>query len=416
MAVQWKDKKIDEVKLHLQRLDKAIGVDAKGQVSMPIQLAFGHGFETGAAIIAACATFSDETPEREQVAIAEQAIADSKKAGSLELRDVLSHMQRRERAYLKRPKEPYVLLSTLSLAYYEKLGLLRPSGATITFSRSVPKRFKIPDRVKTSYLYRERLPTNYTRVRTRVSARDILTATDTAIDQLDFVRAVWNFFFNYGQWRLSLDGGTTRISINSIVYGPIHTLHHPDGTSATDVYWREPSFVEPVPAPHDVKQRYDELKSFERSLRGNVKKSAAKRELLNCLLRYVRALDERDLTSSFLKLWSLLEDLTATSTYEKTIRRATFMLKDREYHESVLKYLRTWRNRIVHEGDYTHESERFAYLLKQYVEHLLFFLIEHPKTFASLDEFGSFLQLPADPNVLKVRIGHHQLAHDIYFK
>jgi hypothetical protein len=247
-------------------------------------------------------------------------------------------------------------------------------------------------------------------------ARDVITATDTAIDELDFVRAIWNLFFNYRRSRLSLGGGTTRKSINSIVYGPIHTLHHPDGTSATDIYWWQSSYFEPVPAPHDVKQRYDELKSFERRLRGNVKKSAAKRELFNSLLRYVRALDERDLTSSFLKLWSLLEDLTATSTYEKTIRRATFMLKDREYHESVLKYLRTWRNRIVHEGDYTHESEQFAYLLKHYVERLLFFLIQHAKTFASLDEFGSFLQLPAEPNVLEVRIGHHQLAHDIYSK
>jgi len=381
---------------------------------MPVEFAFGSGFETAAAIIASCAHFSNETPEREQASIAQQAIVDSKKANSLEPNDVLSRMQRREQDYLKRSKAPYVLLSTLSISYYQKLASLRSQGTTITFSPSVPRRFKIPERVKTSYLYRERQPTNYTWVRTRVSAREILTATDTAIDRLDFFRAVWNLFFNYGAWRLTLDGGTTRKPINNIVYGPIHTLHHPDGTSATDVYWWEPSQSEPVAAPYDLGRHYDRLKSFERWLRGNLKKCPMRNQIIDLLLRYVRALDERDLNSSFLKLWSVLEGLTSTTSYDKTIRRATFILKDREYHESVLDYLRTWRNRIVHEGDYAHESERFVYLLKQYVEHLLRFLTEHPTTFRSLDEFGTFLHLPADRNILKTRITHYQLARDIY--
>jgi hypothetical protein len=54
-------------------------------------------------------------------------------------------------------------------------------------------------------------------------------------------------------------------------------------------------------------------------------------------VRYVRALDERNLSSAFLKLWSVLEDLTNTgrSRYDLTIRRATFICEDRALRRST---------------------------------------------------------------------------------
>lgn len=227
-----------------------------------------------------------------------RAIIDGKKAGTLSLDDVSARMQRGEEDYLRQPSETFVLLRTVSIRYDKFLGPVRPEGATITFLRNPPKRFHISDRVKRSSLYRERFPTGYTWVRTRISARDTLTATDTAIDRLDFIRAIWNLFYNYGQWRMTF-GGSTRKPVNKIVYGPIHTLHYPDGSSATAIYWWEPSHLQAV-TPHDLRRKYDGLKSFEKWLRGRLKKSPMRDQTVNLLLRYVRALDECDLNSSFL--------------------------------------------------------------------------------------------------------------------
>jgi hypothetical protein len=130
------------------------------------------------------------------------------------------------------------------------------------------------------------------------------------------------------------------------------------------------------------------------------------------LVRYVRALDEPDLSSSFLKLWAVLEDLTATgrSTYDVTIRRASFVLLDRPYHRNVLEYLRTWRNRIVHEGASVDDAEQFINQLNTYVHTLLLFLLRRSDAFSSMEEFGMFLDLPTDAVVLRQRLRHHELA------
>ena len=70
-------------------------------------------------------------------------------------------------------------------------------------------------------------------------------------------------------------------------------------------------------------------------------------KLRDLFVGYVRALDETNLVSAFLKLWAILEDSTGTgeeASRKTTVRRAVSLLKDEEYHRLMLDHLRTLRS------------------------------------------------------------------------
>ena len=51
-----------------------------------------------------------------------------------------------------------------------------------------------------------------------------------------------------------------------------------------------------------------------------------------------------------LRLWATLEKLTDTEeSYKATIKRASFLFEDRDYCQQVLRHLKDYRNRFVHE-------------------------------------------------------------------
>ena len=391
----------------INSLQGLLGLNAEGQVTIGL----GGDFDSSVEIIASFAPFSTEVPDGRRVDIARRAIIDSKKAKSLSAGDVLARILVGQKEYLQQPLTPFVLLSSLSIRYSPELKTVRLADALLTFSSSTSARFKLPSTALRGAVHYGPAPTDYTSVRVRVSARDFMSAGELAIDRLDFVRAIWNLFRNRSRWRISL--GNRGRPINDILLGPIHTLHHPDGAPASEIFWWEPSYVEPH-SPVDLTQDLSEMRTFERWVRAHLAASSMRLELEGILNRYVRALDERDLNPALVTLWGVLEDLTGTrtgDTHKVTVRRAAFVFKDGEFRKLVLNHLREWRNRIVHEGRGTGEGERMVQELQHHVAVLLGFLLSNAKTFRSFDEVGRFLDLPPDPDILSRRIKHLQKAY-----
>lgn len=117
-----------------------------------------------------------------------------------------------------------------------------------------------------------------------------------------------------------------RQAVNSIVIGPLQSLHHSTNKVVLDLFWYDPEYKEPIECK-DIEKNWTELRTFEKGVRSKLKSSSNTdfgALIENALLRYVHALDERNFESCFLKLWSLLELLTDTQleTYKVTIRRA----------------------------------------------------------------------------------------------
>lgn len=368
----------------------------------------GGDFPVGVGMLAELATFSPEVSGLQRRQLARTAIEKSAKSGVVDPSRVLRDIRQGQAAYLKKPMRSYVLLTSLTLAHFPELGGVRTRGATITFSASPPRRFKMPDRVDRVPNAALRFKGGVSAVRVRLDARDEEIALDLALEQLDFLRGVWNLLLNKGSWQLTL-GGQPK-PVNRVRLGPVHTLHDPGGAPATEKVWWEPGFSE-TSFPARIQDSYEWLKSQERWIRTQIGRSKMQDDLVNLFVRYARALDEKDRQSAFLKLWAVLEDVTDTiGSYEKTVRRAAFLFQDVSYRKLELQHFRSLRNSIVHEGVEAFDKASVSDGLRKYVEAALVTLLQRVQLFASIQEYGRFLDLPPSPGLLRERIRLHEEA------
>jgi hypothetical protein len=164
--------------------------------------------------------------------------------------------------------------------------------------------------------------------------------------------------------------------VNNIILGPIHTLHKPSGElAATEVWWYEPSYLGAIKPFTPKQNEIDSMNESFNYVKKTFKMHKYPQVIHNAIIRYTRALDERDWTTAFIKLWSILELLTDTgkTSYDTTIKRTAFLYKEREYHLQVLQHLKKYRNSSVHLDKGNSEMETYLYQLKNYVETLMGF-------------------------------------------
>jgi len=242
-----------------------------------------------------------------------------------------------------------------------------------------------------------------------VVARSPFEAAEKALDRLDFIRGIWNLWINRGE-SIRISSGK-RIPVNNILLGPIHTLHNRDGKLATESWWYEPQY-QGVIKPFNDKSKINNMCKYMTNFRRLLKKSNYASDIIQAVLRYVRALDYRDWDVSFLRLWSVLEFLTGTLSdrYEVTIRRASYMFSNREYNRQILSHLRDYRNKSVHAGSESSEIELLMYQLKNYVEVLLAFHVRNKFKFSSIADAAEFLDLPNDLDLIDRKIGKLRYA------
>ena len=108
-------------------------------------------------------------------------------------------------------------------------------------------------------------------------------------------------------------------------------------------------------------------------------------------MRYVRALDARDHSDSFIGIWSTLEYLTnSVGNYDQIIRRAKFLFSDADrfnrFNYLLLEHLRDVRNQLVHTAAVRSNIEVYLYQLKGITEVFLRFHLRHGREFPHLQE------------------------------
>ena len=255
----------------------------------------------------------------------------------------------------------------------------------------------------------------YTYARVSVWAKANIEAVESALDGLDLLRGIWNFYLNYPQfWRRS---SGQRKPVNKIVLGPIHSLHEPDGRLAVESNWFEPDYVGPLESVR-LGQYLAGMRAFERSVRRYLARSRYRTDLEDSIRRYSRILDSRDWNNAFVQLWGLLEHLTDTtrSDNKATCKRARFLYlkEERNLHKEVLAHLADHRNRAVHAGYVSEDAETLLYQLKRNVENVLRFHLIAGPDFTSRAEAAGFLNLPPDLDELQKRMRLMRLATEFH--
>jgi hypothetical protein len=355
--------------------------------------------------------FNPDIPECEQTTILDSAIFSAAKSGAITPRKIISEVCKKENEFLSKALQQYVLVTSLSLKYTK---LLMPINlhfpqARIAFRESLPKRFKtgrdgLLKHAMTSLLFDE--PTSYVWVTVRVHARSTAEAATKGLAALDLVRGIWNIYFNHQIISRISSGGTPK-PFNSILLGPLHTVHLPKGDLADpNRWWYDPDYTGPVELK-DLEKNWNHLKKFERWVLKRSRNSSLEELIVDSIQRYTSALDEKKRHNAFLQLWGLLEFLTRTQTesYDATVRRASFLYRDCSLTREILNHLRERRNRSIHRGQSMDDAETLTCQMKRFCEEFILFLLRKSRNFNTPEECRQFLDSPAAPEVLKKRIG-----------
>lgn len=234
------------------------------------------------------------------------------------------------------------------------------------------------------------IPYDYSKVIITVKAKSTSSAVTKALRCLDLQRAIWGLLSN----SLMQITGNEWEPINKIRLGEIHTVHNEDGELASEMFWYEPNFVKAEsfnPWNHDK-----DFEENDKKYLMQLNKSKYSEKLKDALLRYVRALDERDQNNALIKLWGAIESLTAPSgaNGDLVIKRCAFLHSEYNFHKQVLEHLREYRNQSVHAGDQAEEAKNNCYMLQFYFSCLIRFHLSKAEVFSSLDEANEFLDLP----------------------
>jgi hypothetical protein len=388
-----------------QRIEKTRTTSASGGVSYS-----GFAHLEHVVLLGSMLQLNDQIPDIEKRRILNKAILDAGAKGVVTPESLLRHASKLESEYFQEPIDNFILLTGISIGHGIKMPTFRINGATVSIN---PKLSKTISRHRAELLDSARhsiagdLPTNYAHVSVGVKARSPYGAFQSALDSLDLLRGIWNFRKN-SRFRIS---SGKRQPVNSILLAPIHTLHKHDGSPACELWWYEPSYVEPI-RPFADQTRIDNMVKYTANFRKYLSRSNYESDLIAATLRYVRALDSRDWNDAFIRLWSVLESLTATkeASYAVTIRRAAFMFAERDYSFQVLSCLMDYRNRSVHAGAESDEIESLLYLLKRYVEALLAFHVRGRFNFTSMTNASEFMGLPWNKETLDKEIAKLKLA------
>jgi hypothetical protein len=360
-----------------------------------------------AALLYSMLDFSNDIPEIDARGLVTRALLNSDAKAVITSKSIIAEINRLEREYSSLPVEKYVLVSSISINPSWVPKRIRLGSALVIFEKSLPTKFHKESETQLSLaqltLFADR-PTNYLRVRVCVSAKSIHHAAEQALETLDFIRGIWNWILNRSRPSRRIIFAGKPQPVNSVILGPLHTLHTPDGKLVpSDVWWYEPSYLGEVKLFTPNQNDIERINQAFNVVRKAFKKHKYPEVVHDAIIRYTRALDERDYTTAYLKLWSILELLTDTGKagYDTTVKRTAFLFKEREYHLQILKHLKKYRNSSVHLDKENSEIETYLYQLKGYVETLIHFHINNEFGFETIQEAAEFLDLPSDEEVLR---------------
>lgn len=297
-------------------------------------------------------------------------------------------------------EQTYFLLTALSLHSRDVPRRIQIQRAELRiFSGRYASRFKSREALLVRHPVRvPPTPARYCKVVVKVKAKSPNAAVNRAFRALDLQRALWCLM---GNPRMQLTfGSPATVPINVIRLGSQHTLHLPSGKPATDGIWFEPGFSE-ASSPFRFSEPDVVAKNSRWALR-QIGASPYSDRLISSLVRFVRAFDEGDPNTAFLRLWSALETLTTPgqADYNKLVQRCSFLFNKSAFHGQLLEHLREYRNTTVHAGEESDRARIHCFQLQLYFVNLIWFHVRNARFFRSLEEANVFLDSSADKGSL----------------
>lgn len=389
-------KKIDNVK-------KVIEINGKAAVSY----AGGYDFHDAMASLSTMVSFPEKTKSLHKEEIISKAIHEVAKLGELTKDKVLVEMKKLAKEQLSVKEQSFHVLTSISLRKpYLEFPFENKKLQIHILDAGYPDKYTGREdiiRENQHYGFQDNYR-NYANVIIQVKAKSEREAMLEALDFIDLQRSVWCLLANYSVEYFTSD---TWQPINKIRLGQLHTLHRENGALINEnFFWYEPNFIKrALYFPENTAAFNSHIGLWGEGIK-SIKNVSYRKSIYEALIRYVRALDERDPSIAMVKLWGALESLIVLSQnaqYELIIRRVSYLFAEREYHQQVLEHLREYRNSNIHSGEEGGNPRNCCYQMQYYFKRLITFHLAHGKDFSNLDEANSFLDLPANRETLLKR-------------
>jgi len=376
----------------VNKLEQCRHIDAQVRVTFK-----GFEFHEYRVILTEMFESSKSIPNADKSMIVLDAITNVGKLKKITATKLRREIVRLTNKYQSKPDIQYMLMCSISIKDSINLRRRRINHCTITFYSNLDKRLYKAYKKQmdiADQFFNWKYPTDYLYAKIHVTAKTPAQATEKALRTFDLLRGLWNLEINRTSGRISL-GGLIK-PINQICYGPLETLHFKNGKIATKVMWYQPEFQVPLKA-YDKNTTLNKIFKYETKTRNLILKHNYKADIEECIIRYVQALDLYNLQDSFIRLWGILETLTGKGfqTQQSTIKRTTFhyLSSSQEYVYQLLNILKEYRNHSVHMGTNSENIETLVFILKRFVEVLLYFHINNKFCFDNMDDATEFFDL-----------------------
>jgi hypothetical protein len=391
---EWRPKTLGDVPYLVAKIDAGTVRSPDGTLAWPVGFGMRHPYETmeDFAVLADMYRFPDDFPHVRREHAMRRCLKRIPPSLALTPDNVLTAIRSEVAAYESRPRVPFVVLTSLSLRWMPSLAARRIGSTVIEFRELPPPEFRMPQQAADALnALGPDVPSAHTWVLATTMARCGLGAEAQAVYDLDMLRGLWTLLLTHG----GRTSSTFPAAISKLKLGPLYTVHRPDGSPARDDYWLERNYSRPRHLVN-LRSKYARLVDAERDWLAAIGHTPPHVvDLGRCFVRYIRALDEADMATTAVHLWSVLEALTQTRKHEQVVRRVTARMERSEYNRIVLEHARRRRNHYVHVEHDGDAGETLPYRVKDYVE-MMFATARHLGPVSrTKEEYLAFLDAPS---------------------
>lgn len=193
-----------------------------------------------------------------------------------------------------------------------------------------------------------------------------------------------------------------------LLMGPYHFMFRGKRSLLSKARWYNPNFRDEYwnSTSSDSSKIFKSASTVRKAL-VRLENHPLKEPLSTALLMMNDGMEAADMSRRTLRYWTALERLFQAGdervTYEKIIKRATYLDDPADLARAKLNRLVRIRNRYVHMGATESEHHQLTQYLADHVRRHLFYLLFNGDDFADHPEFLEMTDLPSDSGALRRR-------------
>lgn len=386
----------------LLALQEATQINAEGQVSWGI----GGEVDQHISVLRDAFEFPKELSSRERASAVWRGLLDARKSGELTDSSVMKELQRITDNSLAQKLHRYSMWSRVSYKppIEGRSRKFNYDGVAIRLATHLPSYMHLgSDQFSNLRPIPVKDKPNFGYIIAVTQARNETHAADKIFQSTELFQAIYNVALK--SWNIL---GSEQKPEAPILMGPYHFFFKEKKSLHNENTWYNPNFWDEYwnTSSGDSKNIYNSAQTVRRAL-AMLENHPLKEPISAALLMMNDGMQSADMSRRTLRYWTAIERLFQAgderASYEKIIKRATYLDNSNSLAKAKLGRLVRIRNRYVHMGASENEHHQLTQYLADHVRRHLFYILFNGDDFTDHAEFLEMTDLPSDAEALQRR-------------